>query len=87
MSLENRVDKIEVAILIMKDLPVSHNDRLDDYYLALENERRECEESRKDFEFKLNALINSQMRTESELIELKEASQSHLKRIVILENK
>ena len=69
MSLENRVDKIEEAILIMKDLPVSHNDRLDDYYKALE-------ESRKDFEFKLNALIDSQIRSESELIELKEASQS-----------
>ena len=87
MSLENRVDKIEEAILIMKDLPVSHNDRLDDYYKALE-------ESRKDFEFKLNALIDSQIRTESELIELKEssrelkeASQSHLQRIVTLENK
>ena len=76
MSLENRVDKIEEAILIMKDLPVSHNDRLDDYYKALENEHREREESRKDFEFKLNALIDSQIRTESELIELKEASQS-----------
>ena len=58
MSLENRVDKIEEAILIMKDLLVSHNDRLDDYYKALE-------ESREDFEFKLNALIDSQMRNES----------------------
>ena len=80
MSLAGKVNKIEEAILIMKDLLVSHNDRLDDYYKALED-------SREDFEFKMNALIDSQMRNESEIRELKEASQSHLKRIVTLENK
>ena len=64
MSLAGKVNKIEEAILIMKDLLVSHNDRLDDYYKALED-------SREDFEFKMNALIDSQMRNESEIRELK----------------
>ena len=41
MSLESRVGKIEEAIVIMKDLLVSHNDRLDDYFNALTRERQE----------------------------------------------
>lgn len=46
MSLENGVDRIEEAILIMKGLLVSQGGRLDDYYKAMR-------ESREDFEFKL----------------------------------
>ena len=69
MSIEKRMDRVEEAILIMKDLLVSHDERLEDYFRAL------CE-SREDFEFKSNALIDSQIRNESEIRELKEASQS-----------
>ena len=93
MENEERFKKLEEAILLMKDLLVSHNDRLDNYFSALENERHEREESRKDFDFKLNALIDAQMRNESDIAELKEsakelneASKSQLKRIENLEN-
>jgi len=79
MSIEERVGRVEEAILTMKDLLLNQNDRLDDYYKALR-------ESRKDFEFKMNALIDSQMRSEAEIIELKEASKSALARIERLEN-
>ena len=55
MSIEERVGRVEEAILIMKDLPLNQNDWLDDYYKALR-------EWREDFEFKINALIDSQIR-------------------------
>jgi hypothetical protein len=67
MSLEQRVDRIEEAILVMKDLLVSQSGRLDDYYKALN-------ESREDFEFKLNALIDAQIRNESDIDKLKEST-------------
>jgi hypothetical protein len=86
MSLESRVGKIEDAIGIMKDLLVSHNERLEDYFNALN-------ESRRDFEFKVNALIDSQIKTEAEIIEIKESiielkqiSGSALERIEKLES-
>ena len=93
MSLESRVGKIEDAIVIMKDLLVSHDERLEDYFNALNRERHEREESRRDFEFKVNALIDSQIKTEAELIEIKESiielrhtSDSALERIQRLES-
>jgi len=94
MNVEERVGRVEEAILIMKDLLVSHNERLDDYFTALNRERVEREESRRDFDFKMNALIGSQMLNETEIREvkdsingLKEASKSQLGRIENLENK
>jgi len=94
MNVEERVGRVEEAILIMKDLLVSHNERLDDYFTALNRERVEREESRRDFDFKMNALISSQMLNETEIREvknsidgLKEASKSQLGRIENLENK
>ncbi len=93
MSLESRVGKIEDVISIMKDLLVSHDERLEDYFNALNRERQEREESRKDFDFKLNALIDSQIKTEAEIIEIKESiielrqiSGSALERIERLES-
>ena len=87
MSLEKGMDKVEEAVLIMKDLLVSHDERLEDYFKVLQ-------ESREDFNFKLNALIDAQMRNETgidkvkESIEkLSEASQSQLQRIENLENR
>jgi methyl-accepting chemotaxis protein len=93
MSLEQRVDRIEDTILVMKDLLVSHNERLGDYFRAM-NEFRE------EFQFKMNAVINAQLKNETEIAELKdsiielrksttelkEASQSQLHRIERLEN-
>ena len=104
MSLESRIGKIEDVLGIMKDLLVSHDERLEGYFNALNHERQERldalnqerqerEESRKDFEFKLNALIDSQIKTEAELIEIKESiielrriSGSALERIERLES-
>lgn len=94
MSIEKRLDTVEEAILIMKDLLVSHNERLENYFFALEKERQEREESNKDFNFKLNALIDAQIRNETEIDKVKEsieklseASQSQLQRIEKLEKK
>ena len=97
MSVESRVGKIEDVIEIMKDLLVSHNERLEDYFNALNRERQERldafsqerqerEESRKDFEFKLNALIDAQISNQDQIGELREASKSILKRVEKLEN-
>jgi len=66
---ENRTDLIEQAILQMKDLVIRHEERLDDFHKALR-------ESREDFEFKLNALIDAQLKNETEISELKEVSKS-----------
>lgn len=87
MDIEKRVKLIEEATPIMKDLAVSHNERLENFFYALDRERQEREESNKDFNFKLNALIDAQMRNEAGIAELKEASQSQLQRIENLENK
>jgi hypothetical protein len=79
MGLEEKVAKIEEAVLIMKDLLVSHDERLEDYFKALRD-------SREDFDFKMNALIDAQLKNEVEIAELKEASKLQLSRIEKLEN-
>ena len=71
---------MEQDTITMRDLVISHDGRLEDYFRALR-------ESREDFNFKLNALIDAQMRNESEIRELKEASQLQPKRIEKLEIK
>ena len=93
MSLENRVDRIEYAILIMKDLLVNHRSRFDDQHWALEEYYRAMREPWEDFEFRLNALIDAQMRNQTDIAELKSstiklraASKSQLERIEDLEN-
>lgn len=100
MENEERFRRIEEAILTMKDLIVRHEERLDTNHIEIRNEKIEREESRKDFDFKLNALIDAQIRNETDITELKEslkelrissnnlkeASQAQLKRIENLEN-
>ncbi len=93
MENEEGFRRIEEAILTMKDLLVRHEVRLDENHLEIKNGKIEREESRKDFDFKLNALIDSQIRSESEIIEIKEAikelkevSQSQQKTIENIEN-
>lgn len=85
MDTEERVKLIEQAIVLMKDLIIRHDERLDTFDDQL---RR----SREDFEFKMNALIDAQIKNEAEIDELKEsttklkdASQSQLNRIERLE--
>ncbi len=101
MSIEQRVDRVEEAISVMKTLIVNHDERLEDYFEALNKERQEREQSRKDFEFKMNAVIDAQLKNETDIAKLKEsiielresttnlkeASQSQLNRIENLENK
>lgn len=57
---------VEEAVMELKKLVVSHDERLEDYYKAME-------ESRRDFDFKLNALIDAQMKNEAEIREVKES--------------
>ena len=87
MTDEERFRKLEEAILLMKDLVIRPEQRLDENQI-------QSKATREDFEFKLNALIDSQIRTESEIIETKEpiielrnVSQSYLQRIENLEKK
>jgi hypothetical protein len=51
---ENRTKLIEQAILQMKDLVIGHEKRLDDFSKSIR-------ESREDFNFKLNAVIDLQL--------------------------
>ena len=92
MNAEDRVNRMEDVIVLLKDLIVRHEERLDTFDVDFERSRR-------DFEFKMNALIDSQIRNEADLAELKqsaielkessialrEASQSQLTRIERLE--
>lgn len=91
MNLEERVTKIEEAILIMKNLLVNHDERLEDYFRSLRESREEFKsslrESREDFNFKMNAVVDAQIKNEAEIGELKEASRLQLNRIEKLENK
>ena len=67
MNTEERVKLIEEAILLMKNLLLSHEGRLDDF-------DEKFRKSREDFDFKMNAVIDSQIKSESEMIILKEAT-------------
>ncbi len=94
MEIEERVRILEQATITMRDLVISHDERFEDYFRALR-------ESREDFNFKLNALIDAQIRNEADTAELKEsikelsissndlkeAPQSQLQRIEKLENR
>jgi predicted nucleic acid-binding Zn-ribbon protein len=100
MSDEERIKRVEEAVLTMKDLLVRHEERLDEHDERIDdhNEKlrafyKAMEDSREDFNFKLNALIDAQIRNESDITtlkdstkELKEASELQLKRIENLEN-
>ncbi|HSK70620.1 MAG TPA: hypothetical protein VK892_02910 [Pyrinomonadaceae bacterium] len=74
MSDEERIKRVEEAIVIMKDLLVHQSGRLDGYFNALEREREERKESRKYFEFKLNALIDAQIKNEDDIAKLKDSA-------------
>ena len=72
MGDEERFKRIEEAIIIMKDLLVSHEDRLDGDGQRLEDYYKAMRQSREDFEFKLNALTDAQIRNETEMQESRE---------------
>jgi hypothetical protein len=64
MNTEERVKLIEEAIIIMKNLVLRHGERLDTFD---EDLRR----SREDFDFKMNAVIDAQVKNETEILEMK----------------
>jgi uridine kinase len=71
MTDAERFNRIEEAIIIMRDLLVNHEDRLDGHGQRLDDYYKAMRESREDFNFKLNALINLQMNNEIGIRELK----------------
>ena len=92
MTDEERIKRVEEAILMMRDLVVRHEERIDGHDEKLRAFYKAMEDSREDFNFKLNALIDAQIRNESDIKALKEstqelrkASESQLKRIENLE--
>ncbi len=73
-------------ILQLATSTIDHSETLEQYLLAIEAEKREREESRRDFEFRLNALIDSQIAREDDLLNLKKDVREALERISHLEN-
>ena len=85
MNVEDRVNRMEDVIVLLKDLIVRHEERLDTFDIDFER-------SRNDFDFKMNALIDAQIKNESEIEKLwqassslRQASSSQLSRIERLE--
>lgn len=78
MNGDDRVNRMEDVIVLLKDLIVRHEERLDTFDVDFER-------SRNDFDFKMNALIEAQIKNETEIEKLREASGSQLDRIERLE--
>ena len=72
MTDEERFKRIEEAIILMKDLLVSHENRLDGHGQRLDDYYKAMRESREDFNFKINALTDAQIRNETETLESRE---------------
>ena len=86
MNADDRQDALEQAILAMKELVLRHEERLDTF-------DADFARSRQDFDFKLNALIDAQLKNEEGIAELRRSigelrdeSRSHLTRIEKLES-
>jgi len=84
MTTEERITRIEKATLLMQEL-VLHEERLDDF-------GEKSRQSREEFDFKMNALIDAQIKLEESVRALEKTSQSlerasrsQLKRIENLE--
>ena len=80
MATEERVKRIEKAMVLMQELVVRHEERIDTF-------DADFKRSREDFEFKLNALIDAQLKNEEGIRELREASSAQLHRIERLETR
>ena len=76
--MEERVSRIEKAMVLMQELIVRHEERIDTFDVNFNR-------SREDFEFKMNALIDAQLKNETEIEKLREVSLSQLNRIERLE--
>ena len=64
MNEEDRVNRMEDVIVLLKDLIVRHEERLDTFDVDFER-------SRNDFDFKMNALIDAQLKNEEGIAELR----------------
>ena len=85
MNIEDKVDRMEGVIVLLKELIVRHEERLDNHEERHNWFEADLKRSREDFDFKMNALINAQIKNESEIEKLELASSSQLNRIERLE--
>ena len=92
MTTEDRVNRMEDVIVLLKDLIVRHEERLDTHEERLYTFDTDFKRSREDFEFKMNALIDAQLKNEEGFAELRKSigelrdeSRSQVKRIEKLE--
>lgn len=66
-KVEKRVQTVEEAIILLKELTISHDDRLESFLFGLE----ELRAGQKETNEKINMLIDAQMRTENNIGELR----------------
>lgn len=64
MSDEERIKRVEEAIIIMKDLVIRYDERIDTF-------AEDLKQSREEFDFKMNAVIDAQIRNDEQIAELK----------------
>ena len=70
MNDQDKIQKVEEAILVMKDLLFNHYNHFEDYLSALEMNGKSGK-NLANFDFKLNALIDSQIKNEIDIRNLK----------------
>ena len=92
MSDDERIKRVEEAIVIIKDLIVRYDERIDIFVERLVTFDEEMKKSREDLEFKINAVVDSQIRNYEQIAKLnistnklEIASRSQLGRIEKLE--
>ena len=92
MNVEDSVNRMEDVIVLLKDLIVRHEDRLDNHEERHNWFETDLKRSREDFDFKMNALIDAQLKNEEGVAELRKSigelrdeSRSQVKRIERLE--
>lgn len=76
---------MEEIVILLKALILRHQERLDSQEEKVSTFETDLKRSREDFDFKLNALIDAQIKNEIEIDKLRIASSSQLTRIEQLE--
>ena len=64
MNVEDKVDRMADVIVLLKDLIVRHKERLDNHDERHNWFEADLKRSREDFDFKMNALIDAQLKKE-----------------------
>jgi len=92
MNIDDKVDRMEGVIILLKELIVRHEERLDNHEERHNWFEAALKRSREDFDFKMNALIDAQLKNEEGIAELQKSigelrdeSRSQVKRIEKLE--